>query len=125
MSQRDDIRTVAQAVRAELRGLLPRRQARAAQAELGALLARDARGEDVTVALLEALSRRDATREAALRVLGGERGPGYQALLTVVTSQTGAQYACPVVDCKETAYRLDDSEAEPRCTPHNVVMYRC
>lgn len=124
MSQRDDVLAVARAIRTDLRSLLPRREARAAEAELGALLARDARGEDVTAALLEALSRRDATREAAFRILGGERGAGYQALLGV-TFQPGALYACPVIDCKETADRLDDSDPEPRCPEHRVAMHRC
>ena len=124
MSQRDEVRTVAQTVRTQLRSLLPRREARAAEAELAALLARDTRGEDVTADLLEALSRRDATREAAFRLLGGERGASYQALLGV-TFQPGAKYCCPVLDCKETAYRLDDSDPEPRCSRHGVAMYRC
>lgn len=124
MWEPDDILAVARAVRADLKSLLPRREARAADAELGALLARAATGEDVTTALIEAMSRRDATREAAFGLLRGERGAtGYQPLLGVAF-QPGARYACPVVDCKQTGDRLDDSEPEPRCRVHLVAMHR-
>jgi hypothetical protein len=124
MWQSDEILAAARTVRAELKSLLPRAEARAARAELGALLARADAGEDVTTALIEALSRREATREAALGLLRGERADtAYQPLLGVAF-QPGARYACPVGDCKETGDRLDDSEPEPRCPIHDVTMQR-
>jgi hypothetical protein len=124
MWEPDVVLAVARAVRADLKRLLPRREARAADAELGALLARAATGEDVTAALIEALSRRDATRDAADGLLRGERSAaGYQPLISPVF-QPGARYACPDVSCKETSDRLDDSEPEPRCPEHHVAMHR-
>jgi hypothetical protein len=126
MWEPDDILAVAREVRAGLKRLLPRREARAADAELGALLARAATGEDVTTALIEAMSRRDATREAAFGLLRGERGAtigGYQSTLGVPLNR-GARYACPRVGCKKTGDRLDDSEPEPRCEDHDIAMHR-
>lgn len=124
MSTAELVVATARAVRPRLAQLLSRSEARAADRELGRLLARADAGEDVTAELLDVLRRRDETRDAAFAFLRSERsGAGYQALLGVAT-RAGARYTCPVSGCGHTADRLDDSEPEPRCPVHSVRMQR-
>ena len=123
MWEPDLVLATARAVRADLGRLLLPDEAQAADAELSMLLERADAGEDVTDRLLEALRRRDATRNAAFSRLRGERAGSYQALLGS-TFHRGASYVCPISGCKETDDRLDDSEPEPRCAVHGVTMQR-
>lgn len=124
MSQPDVVLATARAIRTQLARMLPAAEALAADAELGRLLDRADAGQDVTDELLEALRRREVTRDAAFGLLRGERGSGYLPLLGAAL-HVGARYVCPVSSCNETGDRLDDSEPEPRCPVHGVTMERC
>lgn len=121
MWHRDVVLTTAREIRGQLRRLLPPEEAPLAEAEMDAILRRADAGEDVTEGLLAVLRRREATRQAALTAVRGERG--YQPLLGAAVG-VGARYVCPVADCDKVGDRLDDSEPEPRCPVHGVRMQR-
>lgn len=113
----------ARAIQADVSRLLPAGEARDAERELTALLARADAGEEVVDELLACLRARAGTRDAAFTLLRGERVGSYRSLLGAPLG-AGGRYACPVSGCEEKGDRLDDSEPEPRCPDHSVRMQR-